>query len=294
MRSAPLALWLSGFATACGLRSDPLFEQSLVHGDSGQLDSGDSSDEGPSACEEPIEMPMTNITVTGELEGGNSSEGWCGADDGPETVYRLTAAYTTDVTLKVAQSEVPLTLRVVEGGCDTGGVTRVCATDFAETSRHFLAVAGVTYDIIVDTQAQGGGYAFDVIYGWPTLDQCTIHEEVIVQQPGGSFVWFNEFGEGQGTSDGLCGGPGRENMFYVATSYVGNIYATAEGSGGFEPVLSLRTSCAGLSELTCASGSADGFANLQWTIDAPGTAYYLSVDQVGYAGGSYSLSVAFD
>lgn len=294
MRSARLNLWLVVSAMGCGLRSDPISENLIGHGGSADSGAADSGDDGPSACDDPIEMPMQNVTVTGKLSGGDHAQGWCGGDSGPETVYRLTAAYTTDVTFKVTQSDGPLTLRVVEGGCDTGGTTRVCATDFADTSRHFLAIAGVTYDIIVDTDGDGGSYSFDVVYGWPTIDQCTIHDEVIIQQHGGSFVWYNEFGQGQGTSDGVCGGAGRENMFYVSTSYVGNIYATAQGSGGFEPVLSLRTSCAGLSEKTCAAGPANGVANLQWTIDEPGTEYYLSVDQVGYAGGAYSLTVAFD
>lgn len=289
------AAWLVG----CGLRSDPLFEGNLIDetgGDSGSSGDETGPDPGPSACDAPIEMPLMNVTIEGQLSGGDHERGWCGQDAGPEQVYSLVAPYTTDVTFVARSSDVPLTLRVVEDGCSDGeGRTVTCANDFLEVSRHFLAIAGHSYSVIVDSDAGASGkFALDVVFGWPTLDQCEIHDEVILQQPGGSFVWFNDFGRGQGTADGLCGGPGNENIFPISTSYVGGMTAEVSGTNGLAPVLSLRTNCAGVSELTCAVADVNGGTSLNWYFDAPGTEYYLAVDGAGIDGGSYSLDVFFE
>jgi hypothetical protein len=280
----------------CGLRSDPLFEGELVDaGESNDDDVESGSEGGDSECDAPAEMPLQNVTVRGTISGGGGEQGWCGQDGGGEKVYRLTPTFNTDVTLVITEAASPLTLRVIEDGCGGDeGITRVCANDFVDASRHFLAQAGHVYSIIVDSdQGASGEFAFDVIYGWPTLEQCTVHDEPILQQPGGSFVWYNDFGRGQGDADGLCGGAGRENMFHIQTSYTGNMYAEVSASDGFEPVVSIRTNCAAVSELTCSSAPANGFTSSQWLLEGGGD-YYLAVDQVGYLGGSYSLSVYFD
>jgi hypothetical protein len=289
------AAWLVG----CGLRSDPLFEGNLIDesGGGSETEQDDTGPEpGPSACQMPIDMPPQNVTIDGTLSGADHERGWCGQDAGPEQVYKLVAPFNTDVTFALRSADVPLTLRVVEDGCSDGeGRAVVCANDFLEQSRHFLAIAGHSYSVIVDSDAgASGSFSFDVIFGWPTLDQCTIHDEQILQQPGGSFVWFNDFGRGQGTADGLCGGPGRENIFPILTSYVGGMTAEISGTNGMAPVLSLRTNCAGVSELTCAAGAVNSSTSLNWYFDAPGSEYYLAVDQVGIDGGSYSMTVYFE
>ncbi len=287
------SVWLSG----CGLRSDPLYEGELIDESGGGETEGETDDEpGPSACATPIEMPAQNVTIEGALDGRGGERGWCGQDGGPEQVYSLATPGNSDVTLVVRSADVPLTLRVVEDGCVDGtGTTVMCANDFVEASRHFLAIAGRTYSIIVDSETGASGkYSFDVVFGWPTLDQCTFQQEVIVQQSGGSFVWFNEFGSGQGRADGFCGGPGQENIFPIATSYLGGMSAELVGSDGFEGVLSLRTSCAGVSELACSAAVANGSTALDGFIESPGSEYYLAVDQVGIAGGAYSLYVYFE
>ena len=291
---AAVALALS---TGCGLRSDPLFEGVNLEGDSDSADETDEDDDGPqgNACDDPIAMPEGNITVKGELSGDDQQGGWCGEDDGPEIVYELFVPYTTDISFTILSAEVPVTLRIEEGVCGDDTASQVCATDFREQSRHFLAIGGTTYYITVDTdEPDGGSFEFSVVYGWPGLEQCPIHDTPILQEPGGSFQWFNDFGQSQGMADGFCGGPGRENMFFVQTSYVGNLYASVQGSGGFEPVISLRTSCAAISEITCDFDGPNGYAEATWPIEAPGGEYYIVVDQVGYAGGAYELYVAFD
>ncbi|MBK6916921.1 MAG: hypothetical protein IPH07_05935 [Deltaproteobacteria bacterium] len=291
------SLLVGWLALGCGLRSDPLFEGDLIDEagtGAGTIDAG--TDPGASACDAPIEMPVQNITVNGQLSGGNHERGWCGQDDGPEQVYSLTVPYNVDVTLAVTKADSPLTLRIVEDGCSDGeGRTVMCANDFVDAPHHFFALAGHTYSIIVDSEdGASGEFSFDAVFGWPTIDQCTVHDEVIFQQPGGSFVWFNDFGRGQGDVDGACGGPGRDNMFPVQVSYPGNIYVDVTASGGLSPVVSLRTSCAGVSELTCSSGGANGTASMTWFIDASSPEYYLVVDQATIDGGSYGLSVFFD
>lgn len=295
---AGIAVALSG----CGLRSDPLFE-GVELDDEGEV--GESADDGPSggACESPVAMPdQTMFTVKGDLEGRNRQGGWCGKDDGPEIVYELLAPYNTDISLTLLSSDVPLTLRVEEDACGDDDAAKICATDFdtgspTGVSRHFLAQGGRTYYITIDTDdPDGGKFEFQVLYGWPVLTECPVHDTPIIQEPGGSFQWFNDFGRSQGDADGLCGGAGRENMFYVQTSYVGNMYVDVVGADGFEPVISIRTNCAAVSELVCEAGGANSSINASWFIDSPGEVpgYYVAVDQVGYEGGSYELYVAFD
>jgi len=285
-------------STGCGLRSDPLFEGVNLGSGSDADDATDEATDGPDmrACDSPIAMPAENTIVKGTLSGDDRQGGWCGDDDGPEIVYELVAPYTTDITLAVVSAEVPVTLRVEEGSCGDDAAAKICATDFRDQPRHFLALGGTTYYITVDTDdAAGGKFEFSVVYGWPGLDQCPVHDMPILQEPGGSFQWFNDFGKSQGMADGFCGGPGRENMFFVQTSYPGNIYASVSGSGGFEPVISIRTNCAAVSELVCDSDGPNGFAEASWYVDQPGvTTYYVAVDQVGYEGGAYELFVQFD
>ncbi|MBK8236275.1 MAG: hypothetical protein IPK74_12010, partial [Deltaproteobacteria bacterium] len=115
------SLLVGWLALGCGLRSDPLFEGDLIDEagtGGGTIDAG--TDPGASACDAPIEMPVQNITVNGQLSGGNHERGWCGQDDGPEQVYSLTVPYNVDVTLAVTKADSPLTLRIVEDGCSDG------------------------------------------------------------------------------------------------------------------------------------------------------------------------------
>jgi hypothetical protein len=289
-----LAAVALALASGCGLRSDPLFEGVLL--DEGSESDPDDSGGDPAACDSPIVMPAMNVTVTGELKGDSQQGGWCGSDDGPEIVYELLAPYTTDIAFYVTQSDAPLTLRVEEGTCGSDAAAKICATDFQTQGRHFLALGGTTYYITVDTDsANGTKFSFDVVYGWPPLEQCPIHEMPIVQEPGGSFQWFNDFGRSQGQVDGFCGGPGRENMFAIQTTYAGNMYANVIGNGGFEPVISLRTNCAAVSELVCDSDGPNGYAEASIFMDpAVSPTYFVAVDQVGYEGGSYELLVSFD
>lgn len=294
--SSLLALLLVAGSAGCGLRSNPFApEGSLESDESGQSDeSGDPNR--PGTCNDPLAMPFAPATLRGELSGPSFSEGWCGADGGPEDVYLLVPDYDVDVILTLVGGETDFspTLRVVEDGCEVGtGVTQICTRSFDEQPYHFLARAGHTYAVFIDSDGGEGSYAFDVAFGWPPLDQCAPHPEVIQQLPGSAFIWNNDFSEGQGRVDGYCGGPGRENMFPVAATYAGNMYVHVETTGSFAPVISMRSDCAALSELSCAAGGAGGVADLAYYIPQAGQ-YYLVVDQGAIGSGGYSLRVDFE
>ncbi|MEX1361619.1 MAG: hypothetical protein AB1Z98_00715, partial [Nannocystaceae bacterium] len=236
-------------------------------------------------------------TYRGQLSGPSFSEGWCGSDGGPEDIYALVPEYDVDVTLSLVGSGTDFspTLRVVEDGCaPSSGFTKICTRSFSSEDFHFLARAGSTYSIIIDSpEGTEGDYELSVDLGPVPLSECPIHPEVIQQIPGSSFLWNNDFSQGQGRVDGYCGGPGRENMFLLQATYPGNVFATVESSDGFAPVLSIRTGCEALSELACESAPANGGAQLGYFIAQPGD-YYLVVDQGEIGSGGYALRVDFE
>ncbi len=294
----PLTLLLA--VSACGLRSDPFAISDALADDGGDGDAltGDAGDPTRAGtCFNPLDMPFAPMTLRGDLSGPSFSQGWCGSDGGPEDVYTLVPDYDVDVLLSMPPTNPSFspTLRVIEGGCESGeGTTKICTQSIAQDPFHFLAEAGKVYSVIIDSRDdEEGGYELNVDFGWPPIDQCPVHPELIRQQPGSTFLWNNEFSQGQGRVDGYCGGPGRENMFPLQADYPGNMIVTVESSGGFAPVISMRTDCAALSELACASDGVGGVAQLVYFIAQPGL-YYLSIDQGEIGSGGYALSVEFE
>jgi hypothetical protein len=291
-------------AAGCGLRSDPTFVgESLtdVLSDGASAEGGVVDPDRMGACNSPFDLPPEPTTIQGTLpDHGSLYGGWCGRDAGPEDVYRFVPAADTDVTIVFRRdlTDFEPTLRVQSEAC--GGSTTaidICAVEPFEDDFHFFALAGSTYFISVDSSEAGigGNYGFDVLYGDPGLERCPVHPEVIVQSAGAAFVWGNDFARGQGRVDGRCGGPGRENMFRLDISYSAPFSVRVEGTEGFEPVVNLRTSCGGLTEILCAKSGdtgTPGVAEIFLGPAAPGT-YYIVVDQVGIEGGPYSLRVDF-
>jgi hypothetical protein len=279
----------------CGLRSEPL----AMDTDASDLESTDADVGGPAgSCSDPIDLPfMESATARGRLEGSGRLEGWCGGDEGPEHVYRFVAPTTTDVTISFLPEDTDFrpVLRVQESGCDGDErTTIVCDTTPIKGSdaqpRSFLAEADTEYSIIVDSPIDtSGDYAFSVSFEPPPIAVCGVHDEVILQIPGNTFRWNNEFSRGQGRVDGSCGGPGKENMFTVAASYAGFMFIDVAGSRGMEPVVSVRTGCGGTTELDCAGGG-QGRAELGFFIPQAGT-YYIVIDQATIDGGAYDLEV---
>ena len=286
-------------ASGCGLRSDP-FAPDYVNDEGGSAGNDDSNDPGDpnraGTCNNPIMMPFVPMTHTGSLSGPSFGEGWCGSDGGPEDVYSLTPEYDVDVLLRLnaPSTDFTPTLRVIEDGCDVNtGVTKICTRNFEESPFHFLALAGHTYSIIIDSATGAeGDYSFEVDFGDVPIDQCSVHPEVIEQIPGSAFLWNNDFTQGQGRVDSYCGGPGRENMFLLFANSPGTMVATVETSGGFAPLVSLRTGCAALSELACETAPAGQATQLTYFLPEAGE-YYLVVDQAEIGAGGYQLRVDF-
>ena len=68
-----------------------------------------------------------------------------------------------------------------------------------------------------------------------------------------------------------------------------SVFVTTE----IDAVISVRSSCAAASELTCTNGGNEtGFAGLDYFFADPGE-YYLVVDQADISGGYYLLEVYF-
>ncbi len=288
------------FVAACGLRSSPDIEPVSDDGASGD----DGMREG--SCALPYEIPGSNVTVRGKLLQGSDASGWCGQDEGPEDHYRITPSSEVDVTFAFRSDETTFepVVRVTEDGCGDGqGNVVLCGTEADQRAYHVFLRPGHVYDVAIDSPqgTKKQNYAFDVVYGWPPIDACTFHEQAIEQTPGNVFSWENDLSAGQGHADGRCGGPGRENIFLVRLYYSGYIRAYLETSSDFEPILSLRTNCAGISEVACSSWQdfSEGYTELSHYVElAPDQSipveYFLAVDQTGHAGGNYRLTVSFE
>lgn len=284
-----------GLSLACGLRTDPLDNEFVAVTD-GNVDAGMEGDVG--TCSMPIELPQTNSSGTGRLAGAGLYSGVCGVDDGAEDVYRFVPASNTDVTIAFdpAATEIEPTLRVLMNACTPeDGDPILCDGSVFDGAladpRHFFAQQGNEYFIVVDSAAEAdGAYAFDLTLGAPSLSQCDVHPEVIEQIPGSIFMWSNDFSAGFGRVDSACGGAGKENVFRLEAIQPGTVTVTATGSGGFSPLVSIRTGCGASTEVTCETGSP---ASTQFGIPGAGT-YYIVVDDLTPDGGAYNLEVRFD
>ncbi len=246
----------------------------------------------------PIELTFEPQTVRGRLLGGGSAEAWCGedgSDSGREDTYLLTPPYSTDVILTMREgTDFPALLRVTANACvaEDGTLPKTCVIPEIDDSRHFWAEAGQEYYISIDSEAGvDGRYEFDIAFGWPPLETCDVHSMPINQQPGGLFLWENTLDRGQGRVDGACGGPGHEDMFLVNVQEPSLMTAIVSANSDIQPVISVRSSCAAASELTCTSGENPG--TVEYFFPAPGE-YYLVVDQEGIEGGDYVLEVLFN
>ncbi|MCA9660825.1 MAG: hypothetical protein KC486_20955 [Myxococcales bacterium] len=277
----------------CGARSGFSDDGGDTFSDGGDDDTREGS------CAMPIELPFAPITVRGRLLGGGSARGWCGEDNGGdrgrEDTYVLTPPYSTDVILTLGEgTDFPALLRVTPDACvaEADVLPEICIAPEIGDARHFWAEGGREYYISVDSPAgTDGRYELDVAFGWPPLEACAVHPNTINQEPGGYFLWENELGGGQGRVDGPCGGPGTENMFRLQINeptYM-SVFVTTE----IDAVISVRSSCAAASELTCTNGGNEtGFAGLDYFFADPGE-YYLVVDQADISGGYYLLEVYF-
>lgn len=307
-------------ALGCGLRSDPTFiadtDVDAVTGtvtdtepDTGESSSGDPTNDFPppvegrvGSCSNSIELPTTDSQVMGELRGPGLYTTECGLAEGLEDVYLFHPTSATDVTITFDPERtdfIPI-VRVSEFACGPEGVVlRTCVDDWFEGGvgdpRHFIAPGNRDFFIQIDSSGNGGRYGFDVSLEPVPLVECEVHPELIVQDVGSRFLWQNDFPGGQGVADSFCGGVGRENFFQLEMTTPGLVSVTSNGSGGFRPMLSIRTGCSALTEIECTSDqilATPGFAYLEVYLE-PGT-YYLDVDTLSLDEGGFDLEVAFD
>ena len=258
---------------------------------------------GGASCDEAEELePLVDVKLTGTLGGSDGLRGWCGGDDGNEDVYLIRMVGTRDLLIETvgAESDFSPTIRVEEDTCGQAsavgtGLTRLCTGSTVDDPKHVTLLNGHDYYITVDSPAgSNGDYAVNLTWAKPPLEMCKPHPEVIELDFGSVFQWQNSFGMGQGDVDGVCGGPGREDMFRMDVPYPGYLYAEVNGSNGFDPLISLRLGCPGVAELTCTSEPVgDSYAYLDYWIENPGT-YWLAVDQTDVSGGYYDLFLYFE
>ena len=325
MDYARLAVVLAvGSSLGCGLRTVPIFEASTDSFGSTDSETDSDTDESSAGeqeggecepmtrtegdmgtCTNPIVLPTTDSSAQGTLCGrGLYGDGVCGPDDGFEDVYRFTPAFAGDVTITFdpAETDFSPTVRILEYECDPAmGRAKMCTDDFlvgsASLPRHFLANGNRDFYIYIESaDGSGGDYAFSITQGQPPIEQCDVHTEIIQQVSGSVFQWSNEFAAGQGRVDSGCQGIGVENMFQVQTTYPGNMYIDVVGSGGFRPLISVRTGCGATTELDCMTDQilgTPGFASFTYFLPGTGT-YYVVADSLTLDGGAYELSVAFD
>lgn len=243
-----------------------------------------------SSCESPIELLTTDSDASGNFDGVSRYRGVCGSDGGREHVYAFVPIEDTDVVIEMTASAAA-SLRVYQGACQAN-VGLSCERVETTASTTFWASAGETYYVVVDAaQPEPLSYEFQVRLGPPDGDQCSVHPETIVQQQGSLFQWGNEFASGHGEIASQCGAPGRENMFPLDIVTPGRMIATAVGTGGFEPVLSVRRGCGASTELEC-TPDRGGASELEFTFTEPGR-YFLVVDSASIDEGGYDLFVEF-
>ena len=297
-------------AAGCGLRSDAEADDGGVGetlGEDTEVDPREGS------CDTPFVLPFANFEVRGRLLGPGKVRGWCGRldddrdpdadtetdgslarpDAGPEDSYIVTPTFNVDVLVVVPESDFVPTLRVTRDGCREDVLPVVCAAPMGDNLWHFFAEVGHSYTITIDSpEGTDGNYTMQVLYGDPGIAACPIHPSQIDQEPGGFFTWSNKFGRSQGRVDGLCGGPGSENMFQINVVQPGLMTFQLDADPGFAPILSVRSGCGGVTELACNSAALTGgsFIELSHFFEVPGT-YYVVVDQGDIAGGSYKLDV---
>jgi hypothetical protein len=284
----------------CGLRSDADDEDT---GSAETTFGGDTEvDPREGSCDTPYVLPFANFEVRGRLLGPGKVRGWCGRlgeedseapDAGPEDSYIVTPTFNVDVLVVVPEADFEPTLRVTKDGCREDVLPAVCAAPIGDGLWHFFAEVGHSYTITIDSpEGTDGNYTMQMLYGDPGIAACPVHPSQIDQKHGGFFTWSNTFGKRQGQVDGLCGGPGAENMFQLNVTYPGNINFKVTADEKFEPVLSVRSSCGGATELQCSSSAITGSSTLEVNqfFEIPGT-YFVVVDQIGIDGGDYSLEV---
>jgi hypothetical protein len=281
-------------------------------GDTGGTDDTGAGEPRHGSCLNPIAIPFAQpLSVTGKLGGCSESSGWCAADRGPEDVYLLTQTQPNPIDILIRfdseVTEFDSTIRVVRDdgmnvdfdACSDPGIveTEVCGPDAASRAEWVFNAPPGDYYIIVDSPGFSAStdYRFSIDYGVAQVpNDCPVLPDTIVLGIGGTYIWEDTVARSQGRLDGgQCHAPGFEHTWNLQLKNDGLLTATVEGQDGLEPVLSLRTGCAGNLEISCDNAtSQNGTAKL--TQPMPAGNYLITVDQQSVTGGPYSLMVSLD
>lgn len=289
---APVLLFAA--ASACGVRSDPFDLPGTAGGGGGG---------GGASCEDAEELvPLEDTVLEGTLPAGRGMlEGWCGRDGGTEDVYVLHSMNNRDILVAVEAVDdegfVP-TVRIEVDTCGTTdavtdeGYTELCRADGSAFVAFAHVEAGHDYTIVVDSpEGEGGAYRVVVSYQRPDPDNCILHPESPTLVQGGYFLWSNGLGGGQGNIQGLCGGPGTENMFAVRVLEPGVLRArVTSNTADAPPIVDIRRTCAVVATDRCEVGSPGGVAEAFVEVSEPRT-YYVTADHHGVGPFSYDLEV---
>ncbi len=247
-------------------------------------------------------VPLEDVVLEGTLGGGDGAlSGWCGRDEGPEDVYVLRATNNRDIRIDIdpvgPNGFVP-TVRFEVDTCGSteavtdDGYTALCEAGGVGITRFVHTEAGRVYTLTIDAPAgSGGDYRVTLTHERPPVGACPVHSNSPLLVSGGYFLWSNVLGSGQGRMDGLCGGPGQENMFAVVVAEPGVLRARVTATDGTStPIVDVRTGCGFVTSQDCDQGAAGGSAEVQISVTEPGT-YYVTADHHGVGTFAYDLEI---
>lgn len=237
-------------------------------------------------------MLSIGATTTGNLAGAHDDDaGNCGGGGGEDQVYSFFIGSTQHVTISTGAGFPHVVyLRSVCGDLATEIACAVSASGVATID--LGALPGGSYYVWFDRIGTGDGtnlYSLRVDAAPPLLpppnDACATAAALVPGTVSGTLL-----NAADDTASLSCGGAGGADVFYTFTiAQPKRVRATVTATGTpFDPVLSLRSTCAAGSEIGCANGSAGTTEQLDILTLAPGT-YTLVVDSASAAGGPFSL-----
>ncbi|TPV94771.1 MAG: hypothetical protein B7733_13235 [Myxococcales bacterium FL481] len=296
--------------TACGLRTDATDSFYICVEEEGLGGTGTGADHSarPGSCDQPLELPFeSGVRRERELQGCSQASGVCGADAGPEDVYRFSVPQPIDVSIRFdpAHTDFVPSLRVTR--VDKGEPADCTASD-EETDvclpldgqrppgASWFAVPEYDYYIFVDSPpGSRGSYLFELRTGIDAVGERCLDNVIEVDlRENLRFEYEGTLPSRQGFANGRCGGPGAEQMFRLTFPSAGRLRARLDHAD-FWSVLSLGHSCAGMDQYRCIrEEEADEFETLEYVGGSPDWTTYLAVDQQRFGGGDYKLVIELD
>ena len=147
---------------------------------------GDDGGAAVGTCAAPTVLAGTGRLATDTSGRSSAEEGSCGGAAGPEAVFVLTLAETSDLHLDTAGSTVDTVLYLRGGDCS--GAELACNDDLrsaVDWSRLELpALPAGRYTIVVDAAAAGGFVALNVVAAAPLPPPRPLAEEPLARMPG--------------------------------------------------------------------------------------------------------------